>query len=150
MGLTLVHICIHRCTSNDPSAKGYCDVGEAPVCKSISEGGWFDGKHTAPAMVSTFSWSGWCDVTRGHRAVACPPSPWAACMTAPCRLEGGSVRCDCPVFNSSWIDFGPGESARGERCSGMVSTVPAGFHMSVMPGAEYALDACEALGPASV
>ena len=133
-----------QCTTSAP-----CATNAAPVCLAIAAGAVFDGQFAAPGLVSTFSWTGWCDATRGHKPAACPPSPWAACMTAPCeRLSatGAEVECWCPVRNSSWEDFGPAH-ASGRRCQGVVSTVPAGFDMRVMPGAEYALAACAQMDP---
>ena len=129
--------------------KNGCAVNEAPICKAIGQQSTFAGRATAAGMVSTFSWAGRCDAVRGHNQTACPASPWAACMTAPCWAEGGSVKCECPLFNSSWADFGPATTKDGRHCQGVVSTVPADFDMSIMPGSEYALEACAALPPAA-
>eukprot|EP00746_Dinoflagellata_sp_MGD_P008295 gnl/MRDRNA2_/MRDRNA2_116588_c0_seq1.p1 gnl/MRDRNA2_/MRDRNA2_116588_c0~~gnl/MRDRNA2_/MRDRNA2_116588_c0_seq1.p1 ORF type:complete len:227 (-),score=31.79 gnl/MRDRNA2_/MRDRNA2_116588_c0_seq1:175-855(-) len=126
-----------RCTEETP-----CAVGEAPVCNAISEGSVFGGQPTAPGMVSTFSWGGWCDVASYNpdAPTVCPQSPWAACMTAPCWQDAeDGVTCQCTWANSSWLDI------RGDRCNSkiVVSTVPGSFDMRIMPGSQYVLPACE-------
>eukprot|EP00747_Dinoflagellata_sp_TGD_P184752 gnl/TRDRNA2_/TRDRNA2_40671_c0_seq2.p1 gnl/TRDRNA2_/TRDRNA2_40671_c0~~gnl/TRDRNA2_/TRDRNA2_40671_c0_seq2.p1 ORF type:complete len:224 (-),score=20.35 gnl/TRDRNA2_/TRDRNA2_40671_c0_seq2:6-677(-) len=121
------------CTTAHP-----CQVNEAPVCSAIAEGSVFLGQRTAPGLVSAFSWEGWCSRVQHHTAKVCSASPWAACMTAPCsrHSESGKVSCTCPVTESQWIDFD------GGGCSRYISTVPAGFDMRVIPGSEFALQAC--------
>ena len=127
-----------RCTVDSP-----CERNAAPVCDAIKSGAVFGGRcvlqyrfhffkgdsrvlkgfrllllfknrATAPGMVSTFSWAGWCEVNGfydvDHPRI-CPASPWAACMTAPCWKQNGEdqdddvaaerVLCECPVHNST-------------------------------------------------
>lgn len=138
---TLARATSEACTDEAP-----CATDAAPVCAAIQDGGVFGGRATAPGMVSTFSWGGWCAATKydPERPSLCPASPWAGCMTSPCWEEQagettGAVRCECPWQNSSWIDLS------GDGCDAIVSTVPADFDMRVMPGAEYVLGACDEL-----
>ena len=137
-----------RATSEACTDDAPCDTDAAPVCAAIRDGGVFGGRTTAPGMVSTFSWGGWCAATEFDPEAPrlCPASPWAGCMTSPCWDEragettagvGSAVQCECPWQNSSWIDFS------GDGCDAIVSTVPADFDMRVMPGAEYVLGACD-------
>jgi hypothetical protein len=67
-------------------------------------------------------------------------------MTAPCWFtnragDSAAIECECPVLNSSWSDFGAATKG-GQHCQGVVSTVPGDFDMRIIPGGEYALDAC--------
>jgi hypothetical protein len=86
---------------------------------------------------------GWCTDTSYDPDTpwVCPPSPWAACMAAPCWQRGGEVLCECIWHNSSWLDFGGAESG----CKQMMSTVPGTFDMRVLAGSEYVLGACKAV-----
>lgn len=133
-----------RCTASSP-----CSLDSAPVCEAIKRGNIeFGSVRVEPGMVSTFSWGGWCSATEfdPSRPAVCSPSPWAACMTAPCRRNkdgGGSVDCQCTWQNSSWIDFRGG----GKECSKMVSSVPADFDMQQMPFASQVLGACAKIWP---
>lgn len=126
-----------RCTAETP-----CAVDDAPVCRAMAEGSVFGGQHTAPGMVSSFSWGGWCEVAASYKPDAptvCPTSPWAACMSAPCwHAPGGGVSCKCTWANSSWLDI------RGDRCGSntVVSSVPGSFDMRILPGSQYVLPAC--------
>ena len=129
-----------QCTTDAP-----CAVDAAPVCRAIADGAVFGGRQTAPGLVSDFSWDGWCPEAPTYdpaKPVACAPSPWAACMTAPCWADGDATRCQCTRENSSWLDF-----TGGGRCKGgkVWSTVPGDFDMRVIPGAEYVLGACKAI-----
>jgi hypothetical protein len=140
MNATVARAVASRCTAATP-----CAVGEAPVCAAISQasGGFFGGRAVAPGMVSAFSWGGWCTDTSYDPDTpwVCPPSPWAACMAAPCWQRGGEVLCECIWHNSSWLDFGGAESG----CKQMMSTVPGTFDMRVLAGSEYVLGACKAV-----
>eukprot|EP01045_Picozoa_sp_COSAG04_P003172 COSAG04_NODE_127_length_24502_cov_31.657583_6_plen_68_part_00 len=66
-------------------------------------------------------------------------------MSAPCWTseKGGeeAVLCECPVKNSTWIDFGL------TGCARMMSSTPGEFDMRDIPGAEYALPACRSVYP---
>ena len=130
-----------RCTTASP-----CATDAAPVCHAVAAGGVLAGRSAAPGMVSTFSWSGWCQLNSFYEADhphICASSPWAACMTAPCWRQGEQVLCECPVKQSTWIDIS------GTGCDQLVSSIPGGFDMRVIPGAQYALPACKKVWPDS-
>jgi hypothetical protein len=72
-------------------------VGSAPVCKALPDGKLIPGAD----VISTFAPS---DISELEDSFAsdptCAKAPYAACMSAPCKLnsDGNTASCKCPVF----------------------------------------------------
>jgi len=79
-----------RCTQTD----------QAPVCKYLSGGALIPGAE----VISTYDHDSLEEIIKAifqHKAglKKCRKGPYAACMTAPCKLnDNGTANCKCPVF----------------------------------------------------
>jgi hypothetical protein len=88
---------LHACGAD---GSGCPNSGDAPVCKYLKHGALIPGAD----VISTFDPSSHDDIvaaiTGGGVFTPCPKGPYAACMTAPCRLNrgGSTATCKCPVF----------------------------------------------------
>lgn len=91
---------IQACGTDGSGCKS---VGSAPVCAYLKQGALIPGANVIStydpdaevALTDTLSIPS--DTTKFTR---CAKGPYAACMTAPCRLnrDGATATCDCPVF----------------------------------------------------
>jgi hypothetical protein len=72
----------------------------APVCKYLDYGALIPGAN----LISTFDTESQGEILGAladtSKYKPCPKGPYAACMTAPCRLNrgGSTATCKCPVF----------------------------------------------------
>jgi hypothetical protein len=96
---------VKQCTES-----GCEEPDDAPVCSQLTRGRLIPGAD----VISTFD-------TDSHDAIAdalaegpsavlqCPKGPYAACMTAPCKLnaDGTTAQCKCPVFYGKYQLVGP-------------------------------------------
>ena len=88
---------VKKCGTDGSACK---DTDSAPVCKFLNGGALIPGAD----VMSTFDSESRSEIlkalqTPGAPVTACPKGPYAACMTAPCRLNGdGTANCKCPVF----------------------------------------------------
>ena len=92
---------IQKCGKNGEAC---ADLDEAPVCKFLERGALIPGAD----VISTFA----PDTRDTFLAAAegqlpykeCPKAPYAACMTAPCKLnpDGATASCKCPVFDGQF------------------------------------------------
>jgi hypothetical protein len=82
---------------------GCTTTDSAPVCKYLKRGKLIPGAN----VISTFDTeaaAGLADALANpsdtSKFTRCPKGPYAACMTAPCRLnhDGSTATCKCPVF----------------------------------------------------
>ncbi len=73
---------------------------QAPVCQYLSGGALIPGAD----VISTYDHDSLEEIIKAifeHKAglKKCPKGPYAACMTAPCKLNNnGTANCKCPVF----------------------------------------------------
>jgi len=76
---------------------GCATTDSAPVCNSLNDGALIPGAD----VISTFDTESESELVSGGSPVTnCPKAPYAACMTAPCKLnkDGSTATCKCPVF----------------------------------------------------
>mmetsp|Transcript_64790 Transcript_64790/g.163129 ORF Transcript_64790/g.163129 Transcript_64790/m.163129 type:complete len:561 (-) Transcript_64790:187-1869(-) len=94
----------------------------APVCDHINKGDFIPGA----SLISAF---GTTDALQPGRwpgsSRQCDKGPFAACMTAPCRMadDGKTTMCECPIY-----DQGPFNVQSAIACRPEGSSVPSGFH----------------------
>jgi len=86
-------------------------TGSAPVCKFLKHGALIPGAD----VISTFDPDTYDAILAAIEAgpnvvTACPKAPYAACMTAPCKLnrDGTTATCECPVFYGKFQLVGVG------------------------------------------
>jgi hypothetical protein len=125
------------CTDAHP-----CATNEAPVCTAIASHQ-FMVNGVSPARVSAFSYVDFC---KRFNPVSCSAGPWASCMTAACDVTNKDpnkpLTCSCPVIKSPFIGVqGSCEQPRNT----VMSTIPATFNFSALPGSAFVLEACQAL-----
>lgn len=143
---TMREITQSKCTMN-----AECKVNEAPICKAINSQNYYVNNFKSQ-VTSGFSWENYCDRAN---PVNCKYGLWAACMTAPCIVDkdkSDSAICFCKVMNSSWTDFQwpyTESNCNGYPSNIISSTVPSGFNMSQMPGAQYVDESCKKIPPPS-
>jgi hypothetical protein len=125
------------CTTAHP-----CNTDQAPVCQSIANNQ-FAVNGVTPARVSAFSYVDFCGK---FKPVTCDSGPWASCMTAPCEPNrkdpNKPLTCTCPVANGPFLGL---QGHCAQPTGTVMSTVPASFNFSLLPGSAFVLESCLAL-----
>lgn len=145
-----------RCTEKHP-----CDIGEAPVCKTISNGRYKVG-NVNYEWVSTFSYRGWCSLLK-VQPKACDQHAegyngdlyWAICDVAPCIKKRNPsdpdrpLSCQCRVQNTPFL--GTNGSCTGDN-GGIMSSSPLSSwdfknntYRIPLPGIDFVQSACAPL-----
>jgi hypothetical protein len=125
------------CTNAHP-----CATDQAPVCQRIANNQFVvDG--VQPARVSAFSYTDFCGK---FKPVSCDAGPWASCMTAPCEPNlkdpNKPLTCNCPVANGPFLGL---QGYCAQPTGTVMSTIPANFNFSALPGSAFVTEACQLL-----
>jgi len=109
---------------------GCPNPGDAPVCSFLNNGALIPGAD----VISTFDTAAHDSLVNaihiGTSAITiCPKGPYAACMTAPCRLnkDGDTASCKCPVFYGKFQLVGA-----GAQCSLGGNLVPSAAYIPLL------------------
>ncbi|CAE8591983.1 unnamed protein product [Polarella glacialis] len=100
----------------------------APACDKINKANFIPGAE----RISTFAFDNLTNKERWpFEKTDCGSGPFAACMTAPCRLsaDGKAATCECPVYD------GPFQVQASNKCDLGRGKVPSGFRALEAPTA---------------
>ncbi len=116
-------------TTCGADGSGCASTDSAPVCAPLNNGKLIPGAN----IISTYDPGSKSEIldaieTGPSAVTTCPKAPYAACMTAPCKIDkgGATATCKCPVFYGKFQLVGADATcALGGRLVPSASYIPA-------------------------